>query len=255
MSRRRDLVGQVFGRLTVVSGESKNGQMVWLCRCLCGGTTVTSARALENGKIVSCGCYRRENCRRASMTHGHAVGNGTPEYRSWCGMMARCYTPTVPKYNRYGGRGIVVCERWHTFSYFLADMGQRPSSDHSIERKDNNGPYSPDNCVWATPYVQAANRSNNRKVAAEHLAAVARRIGMKQATLAYRLNAGWSEADALTRPVVRAEHMITWQGQTKRLTAWASDCGVSYQTILYRLRSGWPLSEALTMRRGERNRR
>lgn len=97
---------------------------------------------------------------RGNWKHG---GKGLPEYGIWKGIKQRCYDPNYPAFHRYGGRGITVCDRWrHDFATFLADMGPRPSKRHSIERKENGGPYSPVNCCWDTRTAQANNRRTNR---------------------------------------------------------------------------------------------
>jgi hypothetical protein len=85
-----------------------------------------------------------------------------PEYVNWKNMMARCRNPRVPMWKHYGGRGIVVCDHWKVFANFLDDMGVRPSSDHQIERLDDDGHYEPGNCVWATAKEQQANTSKVR---------------------------------------------------------------------------------------------
>lgn len=100
-------------------------------------------------------------------THG---ASGTPEFRIWSGIMCRCHSPQSRDYPEYGGRGIYVDERWHRFENFLADLGPRPPgrgnyrSNYSVERKDNNGPYGPDNCKWATQSEQQRNKRTNLRI-------------------------------------------------------------------------------------------
>lgn len=91
--------------------------------------------------------------------HGHTVnGKWTPEYRTWNAMVIRCTKPNAINWERYGGRGIRVCERWRTFANFLADMGLKPTPQHSIDRVNNDGNYEPTNCRWATRLEQRHNR-------------------------------------------------------------------------------------------------
>lgn len=130
---------------------------------------------------------------------------GTPEYRAWQGMLRRCCNPHSKSYPDYGGRGISACERWKaSFEAFFADMGERPSADHSIDRIDNSLGYSPENCRWATRAEQQRNRRDN--VYLEHagkrmmLVDWADEIGMNRMTLGNRIKAGWTAEEAITTP-------------------------------------------------------
>lgn len=147
-----DMAGKKFGRWTVVSRNgNKNGQAAWLCKCVCGNESTIKGEMLRRGKSLSCGCLRSEGHK----SHG---GRYSPEYTIWSGMIQRCTNPKRKGYQNYGGRGIKVTERWRRFENFIADMGQRPSSKHSIDRIDNNGDYCPQNCKWSTQKEQIANQ-------------------------------------------------------------------------------------------------
>lgn len=162
-SRFVDLTGQKFGRLTVVAYAGKHGAYPkWRCVCVCGGTKTTRSGHLKSGRASSCGCYNAELQRKSFQTHGGATFDKSkrhPLYSIWCGMKKRCYSPRCQAYPYYGGRGITVCDEWRTdFKRFADDMGSRPSAEHSIERRENDGPYAPWNCRWATKSDQMKNR-------------------------------------------------------------------------------------------------
>jgi hypothetical protein len=195
-----NLAGQRFGRLVVtekvctVVGGSK-----WRCKCDCGNEAVVWAGNLKRGRTRSCGCYHAERLHIDSRTHGMTR---TRIYRIWSGMLNRCYNPNNQAYSLYGARGIGVCERWHTFENFLADMGENYRSDLTIDRIDNDGSYEPENCRWADWKTQARNKSNNRLVVIDgEMASVAEhaeRYGTNWRIIQTREQAGWSIEAAIT---------------------------------------------------------
>jgi hypothetical protein len=130
----------------------------------------------------------------------------SPEYSAWHHMLQRCTDPNATGYKNYGGRGIKVCDRWlKSFIAFLADMGRRPSAEHTIERKRNNGPYSPANCVWLHQSKQGRNKRNNLVLRFRGKKGTTmeweERTGIPATTIKSRLRQGWSVRRALTTPV------------------------------------------------------
>jgi len=204
MATLDNLAGKRFGRLTVTEiHKSVKRKTFWTCKCDCGGTTEVTATNLKSGNTKSCGCYRQAFTTTRNTTHG--LGR-PPEYTVWAKMRDRCENSNNPSWVHYGGRGITVCERWSKFENFYADMGTRPTDDHQIDRIDNDGPYAPENCRWATRVENCSNRRNTVKIEwrgeVDTIPGWARKIGIPQYALWMRIRRlGWDLDRAMTEPV------------------------------------------------------
>lgn len=158
-------IGTKFGKLTAIAEAAPkirkdrgSTSRRMLCICECGKERIVAVADLRSGNTNSCGCSRRR-----ARTHGMSIsvdrgGKATTEYQIWNGMRGRCELPKHASYKYYGARGVKVCDRWSSFESFYADMGPRPSKKHSLDRVDNNGDYTPENCRWATGKEQFANQ-------------------------------------------------------------------------------------------------
>lgn len=196
------VVGQRFDRWTVVAVPSYTHAE---CLCACGKTNTVRAWSLLKGISRSCGCINREISGARVKTHGLTA---SPEYRSWCGIKERCLNSNTKYYADYGGRGITVCDRWlNSFESFYADMGPRPSRSHSIDRIDNDGSYSPENCKWSTKSEQANNKRSTirfeyqgRTLTVSEAAVIS---GLHPRTIRARVKAGWPGVHVMEHPVRR----------------------------------------------------
>jgi len=162
MGKKIDLKKKRFGKLVIIDKSKKQdkfGNMYWWCQCDCGKSTYVSTGNLKSGNTKSCGCLNREKGSKKRIKHGMAR---TRIYKVWFAMKNRCQNPNVWNYERYGGRGIRVCDRWQNFINFWFDMGDRPEGT-TLDRKDNEGNYEPGNCRWATPKEQQQNMRSYSK--------------------------------------------------------------------------------------------
>lgn len=205
-----DLSGRVFGELTVLRRatpeESPRGKLrktAWWVKCSCGRERLVFGDYLRYEKTKVCGI------------NGHTWWSLQPptlrqeyssERRSWLSMKERCYRQEHKNFKHYGGRGIVVCDRWkNNFEAFLEDMGPKPSPEHTIERMDTDGNYELGNCRWATDEEQ---RLNTRRTVFVEVAGTkvrlqdyAKSLNLRAATIYYRLKLGWSIEEAVTVPI------------------------------------------------------
>lgn len=201
----QNIAGQKFGRLTAVDvSHRKAGKTYWNCACECGESTKVTISKLRSGWTVSCGCYLKERQREARLTHGMS---GSSELQSYSNMMTRCYNPKCKSYSDYGGRGIKVCERWRGErgrQNFLEDMGNKPSRSFSIERRNVNQDYEPDNCFWADRITQGQNTRRTRNFTyngkTQCMSAWNRELGLSETGILTRLKNGWHIERILSTP-------------------------------------------------------
>jgi hypothetical protein len=205
-SAREDFVGRKYAKLTALSFShcDRSGHSYWLCQCDCGSAPrPCGGFHLKRGKVKSCGCVP------AGHKHG---GRHTLAYQSWISMKARCLNPRLPCYERYGGRGITICDRWlkgdgtlTPFECFVADLGERKSFKYSLDRIDVDGNYEPSNCRWATASQQMRNTRRSRvRTYKGHRASlpeiVEKFANVGSATVDQRLFRGWPLEKALELP-------------------------------------------------------
>lgn len=198
-------VGDIYGRYTVLGVyKSRVGYQKYAhVQCSCGSKPrFVQVGQLRNGDSQSCGCLHKERVTK----HGQW---GTPLFTVWRSMMDRCTDQKNKRYQRYGGRGITVCDRWHDVHAFIADMTPGYSPGRQIDRINNDLGYSPENCRWATTRQQTRNYSRNVVVEfngkAMCIADWAEQLGMNYGTLWDRLKQGWSAERALTTPAANAK--------------------------------------------------
>ena len=196
MGNKLDLVGNRYGRLTVVSCAPNHGtRTAWNCLCDCGTECVITTRDLRAGDTKSCGCYMKELAIERHKKHGASShsGNATRLYRIWKHMRRRCLCPNNKAYKNYGGRGIKICDEWADSYIAFRDwsIAHGYKDSLTLDRIDNNGMYCPQNCRWASAVTQANNKRSN--------------------------------------------HLITHNGKTQTIAQWAREIDLSYFTLYSRI--------------------
>lgn len=205
--KRLKLIGEVYGRLTVLRDagtvrSAKGRARMLVCLCSCGEETIARLSDLRSGGSKSCGCLRRELKSARDEAQRKNCFSHQPEYGSWAAMMNRCYNPAFQHYRYYGGRGITVCDSWkNSFQEFLRQMGPRPSNVHTLGRINNDGNYDSENVVWETRIEQMNNTRGNR--------------------------------------------LVTHLGETMTVAQWAKRIGIPAQILYTRLHRKWPIDRAL----------
>ena len=195
---KANLIGQRFGRLTVINTYRKDGRRYCLCSCVCGTVKEIREDAIKSGVTVSCGCYGREARLKATRKHGlsKCSKNYHPLYAVWDGMIQRCTNPNHKGYHLYGGRGITVCDEWRNdfMSFYRWAIANGYKKGKQIDRIDNDGNYCPENCRWVTVAENARNKRNNVLVEFRGktmvLQDVANITGINPSTLYYRHKKG-----------------------------------------------------------------
>nr|DAY71092.1 MAG TPA: PVL ORF-50-like family [Caudoviricetes sp.] len=253
-NKLKDLTGQKFGKLTVIGraedyiSPRNEREVQWRCKCDCGRECIVRGHSLRNGHTTSCGCAIIE----ASTKHGM---HGTRLYGIYRGMINRCYNKNLAQYPDYGARGIYVCDEWRGENGFINFMNWALANGYTeeltIDRKDNNGPYSPDNCRWVTMVIQANNRRSNVYVEyngeSHTISEWSMITGIPYATLRKRLNDGWDIDKIFNTPVNDYIQTITnSNGESHTISEWSMIIGLNRDLIYDRLyKQNWDVDKAL----------
>lgn len=260
----KDMSGLTFSRLTVVdfAETRKTGAgstAYWVCRCECNAILTVNGSSLRTGNTKSCGCLESDLTRARNFKHGAATrGVKSPEYTARWNMLSRCYNPASPHFDRYGGRGIGVCDRWRFgenlltgFDCFFADIGPRPDRNHSVDRyPDPDGNYEPGNVRWATQTQQVRNSTNATKIkldgAPMSIADAAETAKVPYRLLQGRLRRGWNVDKSISvEKNPGAVYLLVHGKRLSLVEAAKITPGVTMGAIKRRLRRGMSEEDAV----------
>ncbi len=243
-----DMTNLRFGNVVVLRiAPPSKGKAKWVCVCDCGSEFTTCGGKLRCGDVISCQKCSKKRVQESRTTHGQ---RRSAEYRIWTHIKSRCLNEKVPEFKHYGGRGVFICDRWkNSFENFLADMGPRPGPQYSIDRRDNDGGYEPNNCRWASKKEQANNTRANRRVTIGHetknMTQWADEIGVKREVIHKRLKRG-VDISRLLEPTARAK-TFAFRGIVATIPEWSKSTGINRATLYWRInKQNWPLEKALT---------
>lgn len=253
-------IGDKFGRLTVIGfaghSRTKSGKSKLLvkCKCSCGNVVITPSSNLTTGDTKSCGCYHLDKAKEicTGNTFGYKHGGTIYNHRLYAvytTMHQRCENPNCDYYDRYGGRGIYVCKEWSgengfsNFREWAMNNGYNPDAtkgECTINRIDNDGPYSPDNCEWVNRTAQMNNTSANRYLTYNGetytVTEWANKLGINFSTIENRLCNGWSVEKTLSTPAEKNITYINYNGDNYSVTEWCYIFGIAQSTISTRIK-------------------
>lgn len=243
-----------YGRLHILykTNKKKSNKVLYRCRCDCGNEIEVPLSYLTSGDTKSCGCLKSESTSKRMKTHGMSK---TRFYRIWAGMVARCETKSANGFNIYGGRGIIVCDRWHKFENFKEDMYES-YLDHcekfgekntSIDRINSSCNYEPQNCRWATKLEQSRNTSRNVNIDNKCIAEICKDNNVPVASIVYHMNKGLSIYESIELYKNNKNKLV--------ISEYCRKHGLKPNIVRSRLHRGWTFDEATTIPLGERRRR
>lgn len=250
MNKRIDLSGNRYGKIVVLNySHTHNGkEAMYACKCDCGTEKVIRGSHLSQGRIVSCGCHRKEKMDEYRDSRKWRGDVNHCLYNTWRGMKQRCYDSGYIDYPKYGGRGIIICERWHSYDNFWDDMFPTWKEGLTIDRIDVNGNYEPSNCKWATAKEQANNRRSRVEVRdGKTLLEILEEQGRENDYKAIhaRIQDGWRLEEAINTPLKKVNiDNRTIDGMS--IQAYCSKNGLNYNTVMNRINSlGWNIERAV----------